>query len=299
MRSAASARELVGTHGPRDPAMSHMMYQPGPPLDGLVDFFWTAECYVASTPRERILPSGTVSLVIHLEPRPVRIYSGSGADDLESINTSGLALCGARTTPMVIGAESLGATIGIHFKPGGNGPFFDVPAEEFAEQVVPLEALWGATATRLRERLMEATSSLARVRLMQEALLQRARRPFAQPAALRESLHAFEQSELESVAEVNRRTGLSPKRLLALYRDQVGLSPKAFWRVRRFRAALGDLENGTDRGASLAARHGYFDQAHFLREFRAFAGSNPREYLAARIVGTDHVAVYGKKDPSP
>ena len=99
------------------------------------------------------------------------------------------------------------------------------------------------------------------------------------------------------MAEVNRRTGLSPKRLLALFHDEVGLTPKAFWRVRRFRAALAELENGTDRGASLAARHGYFDQAHFLREFRGFAGSNPSEYMAARIAGTDHVALHGQKDP--
>jgi AraC-like DNA-binding protein len=71
------------------------------------------------------------------------------------------------------------------------------------------------------------------------------------------------------------------------------LSPKAFWRVRRFRAALRDLEQGALSGAALACEHGYFDQAHFLREFRALSSSSPREYLAARVAGTDHVSVHG------
>jgi AraC-like DNA-binding protein len=99
---------------------------------------------------------------------------------------------------------------------------------------------------------------------------------------LRASLAAFDESGLPSVAEVNQRTGLSPKRLLALFRDEVGLSPKAYWRVRRFRAALRDINRGVLRGADLAAQHGYCDQAHFLREFRQLSGSTPREYRAAR-----------------
>jgi AraC-like DNA-binding protein len=123
-------------------------------------------------------------------------------------------------------------------------------------------------------------------------LLGQARGSLEQRHALRASLAAFEESDLESVAEVNRRTGLSPKRLLALFREEIGLCPKSYWRVRRFRAALQDLDDGVLRGAPLAAQHGYCDQAHFLREFRALAGSSPTEYLMARVPGTDHVSLH-------
>jgi AraC-like DNA-binding protein len=201
-------------------------------------------------------------------------------------------LCVARISPLIIG-PSLGPTVGVKFRPGGALPFFDVPADALADQTLSLEALWGTSSRSLRERLMEAPTAAERVHLLETALLQSARRSFELSPALRVSLSAFEEPDLPSVAEVNRRTGLSPKRLLALFREQVGLSPKAFWRVRRFRAALHDLERGALRGAALASEHGYFDQAHFLREFRALAGSSPREYLAARIADTDHVWVYG------
>jgi AraC-like DNA-binding protein len=270
--------------------MLHALFRPKAPLDAFVDSFWVSGDYVPQAPRERVLPSGTQSLVVPLYETPTRIYSGEST--AEAATVSGAILCGARSTPLIIGPPP-GPIVGVQFKPGGAHPFFDVPAHALAEQTLTLDALWGASARSLHEQLLELSSPLERVQLLEEHLLQRLRRSFAPGPALRESLDAFEDPDLTSVAEVNRRTGFSPKRLLALFREHVGLSPKTFWRVRRFRAALRDLDQGALRGAELAADHGYFDQAHFLREFRSLSGSSPREYLAARVAGTNHVSVYG------
>lgn len=269
--------------------MTHALRRPEAPLDRLVAFVWASDDYVAQAPRERVLPTGGQSLVIHLGESPVRIYEDERAAEAETFDA---ILCGARQRPLIIGT-ALGPTVGAHFKPGGARAFFDVPADALAGETVSLEALWGAQARSLRERLVEAASPRERARLLEAFLARRVRRSFELHPALRASLEAFEELDLASVAEVNRRTGLSPKRLSALFRDGVGLRPKSYWRVRRFRAALRDLEQGALRGAALAVDHGYFDQAHFLREFRALAGSSPREYLAARVAGTDHVSVYG------
>ncbi|QDE84909.1 helix-turn-helix domain-containing protein [Myxococcus xanthus] len=270
--------------------MMHTLYRPHAPLDKFVDFFWVSAGYVAQAPRERVLPSGSQSLIVPLGALPLRVYSSDQTDEAAEIR--GAVVSGARGSPLTIAAVA-GPTAGIHFKPGGARVFFDVPCNEFAEQVVSLDAIWGASAHSLRERLMETSSPRERMRLLEEHLLHRLRRPVEPGPALRAALAAFEEPDLTSVAEVNRRTGLSPKRLLALFREEVGLSPKTYWRVRRFRAALLDVEQGALRGAALAAEHGYFDQAHFLREFRSLAGASPREYLATRVEGTDHVAVSG------
>lgn len=245
---------------------------------------------MAAAPRERVLPNGATALVVHLRSEPVPIFADDPATQLV---TAGAVLCGPRVSPLVIGTEFLGATVGVHFKPGGARPFFDVPASDISERVVSLEDVWGPSARLLREQLVDARSPEARVEILEAALLERACRALESPAALELSLSSFEESTLNSVAEVNRRTGLSPKRLLALFRDEVGLSPKTFWRIRRFRGALRDLEAGVLTGAALAHQHGYFDQAHFLREFKELAGLCPREYLKVRVPGTDHVSVYG------
>lgn len=270
------------------------LLRPGPPLGGLVDCFWAADEYVAQASRERVLPTGGVALVVPLGEHPLRVYEFENAS--ECSETSGALLCGARETPLIIDTL-MGPTAGVHFTPGGARAFFGLPASLITGRTVALETVWGASALSLRERLLEATHPLRRVRLLQAFLLERARGSPELSPALRLSLAAFEEPGLPSVAEVNRRTGLSPKRLLALFRDEVGLSPKAYWRVRRFQAALRDLDQGTLHGAGLAHEHGYCDQAHFIREFRALAGSCPREYLADRVPGTGHVSVHGKKDP--
>jgi AraC-like DNA-binding protein len=267
----------------------HGYYPARAPLDGLVEFFWAADAYVAEAPRERVLPTGAHAIVIHLAAAPMRIYASEDANAPASAVHA--VLCGARSSPLIIGTE-MGPTVGIHFKPGGARPFFDVPADATTGQAVSLEDVWGPSSRALRERLLAAPTAAARVGILEAALLARARRPLELSPALRAALGAFEDPALPSVAEVNRRTGLSPKRLAALFHDEIGLGPKAFWRVRRFRAALRDLDHGV-RGAALAHEHGYFDQAHFLREFRALAGSSPRDYLAARVAGSDHVSVRG------
>lgn len=268
--------------------MNHAYFRPLPPLDKLVDFFWATDRYEAATLRERVLPTGCATVVVHLGTNSLRVASG---DSAELASVGGAVLCGARTAPLVLDTSALGPTVGIHFKAGGLRPFFDLQAADVAEQATALDELWGPAITALRDQLQAQPSNLQRARILEQFLLARARRPLDRRSALRESLAAFEDSSLRSVAEVNRRTGLSPKRLLALFREEVGLCPKSYWRVRRFRAALQDLDGGVMRGAPLAAQHGYCDQAHFLLEFRALAGSSPREYLAARVPGSDHVSV--------
>lgn len=270
-------------------SLMHAVVRPGPPLDVFVDFFWSSDGYVSTSERERILPTGAQSLVVHLGDGPVRVFRGEDAPMADDVSSS--VLCGARSSPLII-APAAGPTVGVFFKPGGARPFFDVAAESLAGAVAPLEALWGRSAAELRERLLETSSQELRAKILEVMLRARLGGALDGPSpAVRAAFAAFEEGTLTSVSEVNERIGLSPKRLLALFRDQVGLGPKAFWRVRRFRAALRDLDAGRTRGATIAADHGYFDQAHFLREFRVLAGSSPRVYLASRVLGTDHVAV--------
>jgi AraC-like DNA-binding protein len=104
------------------------------------------------------------------------------------------------------------------------------------------------------------------------------------------------------MADVRRLTGLSTKRLIGLFRAEVGLSPKEYARVRRLQAALrrlGDLDADGARGAEIAAAVGYFDQSHFVREFRSFTGMTPTQYRRQRIVLPSHVPVERHKYPRP
>jgi AraC-like DNA-binding protein len=251
-----------------------LLRRPGPPLDAFVDCIWLWDGYVPPAPRERALPSGSVDLVIDLGADRLRL----GAETF-----SGSALCGAHAEAFEIDTPGRIHVMGVHFKPGGGSTFFDLPAHEIAGRRVA----WG---DGLRARMLEAPSNEARLDAMAAFLRESA--PKRNPI-LENAIRAFDDVALRSVADVNAATGLSPKRLGALFRDRVGLTPKAFWRVRRFQAALRELEAGERLGAEVAALVGYFDQAHFDREFRAMTGMSPRAYLAYRVERPNHVPLRG------
>jgi len=101
------------------------------------------------------------------------------------------------------------------------------------------------------------------------------------------------------MAEVRRLAELPTKRLIRLFRAEVGLSPKEYARVRRLQAALRQLGAGATGGAHIAAHIGYFDQSHFVREFRSFTGMTPTQYRRQRILLPGHVPVERHKYPRP
>ncbi len=117
----------------------------------------------------------------------------------------------------------------------------------------------------------------------------------ARHPAVRYAIKAFRSgSRAPSIAAVTERTGLSARRFIELFRREVGLTPKVFCRVARFR----DVVNGIRANASVdwaqtALDCGYFDQAHFIHDFQAFAGMSPSDYLRHRTGSPNHVRLAG------
>jgi AraC-like DNA-binding protein len=251
---------------------------PGPPLSEFVDFFWSYERYAPAHRLERLLPTGTSELVFSVDA------SGRAA--------SGVS--GVRSTSHLLDTSTPFSVIAVHFRPGGGFPFFGVPGTELHNQSVTLDLLWGRDAASVRDRLWEADSAEERFKVLEEALRMAARGCFERHPAVRYALDAFDRSNgARPVGGVIERIGLSARRFGDLFRAEVGLSPKAFCRIRRFNTVLTRIERLTDvdwTGVALSC--GYFDQAHFNHDFRAFAGLTPSAYLRDRMSRT-HVLVSG------
>jgi AraC-like DNA-binding protein len=81
--------------------------------------------------------------------------------------------------------------------------------------------------------------------------------------------------------EVARLVGLSQRRFITLFKEEVGITPKLFSRVRRFQRALVLIRrSAAPNWPALALECGYFDQSHLIRDFLAFSGFSPNEYFA-------------------
>ncbi|MGZ6779782.1 MAG: helix-turn-helix domain-containing protein, partial [Mycobacterium sp.] len=186
--------------------------------------------------------------------------------------------------------DSAQAVVTIHFRPGGALPFLGVPLAELENSCVGLEDLLGPDSAALHERLITTPWAESRITLVESFLLRRrqigGREPHRVVAAV---LNAIEHDPSMRVSRAHRMTGLSPRRLATAFRAEVGLAPKAYQRVRRLQTALRLLAAGPARGATIAADLGYFDQAHFVREFREFTSLTPTQYVQRRSRMPGHV----------
>jgi len=268
--------------------MKFLAHVPGPPLSDFVEMFWLYEGYDPGHPRERLLPTGTTELVFDLDDAPMRI---APHDEAAFRTFRGPVLCGVHAEPFVIDTSLPAAVLGVHFKPGGAFPFLPVPADEFRGTHVPLDAMWGARAHSLKEEVLNAPSTAGKFAALERGLLSAARRPLARHPAVRFALAQFlDGTPVGRVGKVADRVGLSRRRFIEAFRVEVGLTPKLFCRVRRFQDVLTHIDGHRRVGWSAVAQAcGYFDQAHFINDFRAFSGFNPATFLAVRGAHRNHV----------
>jgi AraC-like DNA-binding protein len=283
-RNAADANFLTEKScGAADPdEMIYLTHIPQNPLGEFIDWFWFYEGLQPGYAKERILPHGALELVIDLQSGPKRLYDREDHSRFQQYRRSWIS--GTHSQFIVIEATENSSMMGIHFKPGGAYPFFDFPISELKDTVVELETIWGNAAMDLRDELLQASTPFQKFHVLEKFLLDRARRPLHHVPALRFALSQFIHApEMQTIRSVAESLGFSHKHLIAEFSKCVGLTPKFFCRVRRFQQVLQCIEER--RGiewADVAASCGYFDQAHFIRDFQGFSGLNPSAYLTQR-----------------
>ncbi len=262
---------------------------PQPPLSDFVALLWLYEGYRQPHQKERLLPDGSMELVINLNEDRSRVYDPNDTEKFQTLR--GSLLVGAHSEYFVIDTAEQHSVIGVHFRPGGAFPFFDPPASELHNTLVSLEDLWRGQADELRTRLLEAANPPAMFRVLEQALLARAAQRLDRHPAVDFALREFRGlPHARTIADVTGQIGLSAKRFIQVFSGEVGLTPKLFCRVRRFQRALRQLRKGQPVvWTTVAADCGYFDQAHFIHDFRAFSGLNPTTYLTQCTEHLNHV----------
>ncbi|KAA2284016.1 helix-turn-helix domain-containing protein [Arenimonas fontis] len=246
-------------------------------LADVVTMLWYGEGRVAYQ-RDRILPSGGSQLLINLGPVQYRIEPGPPE---RRVPFRDVWYSGLHQGPIDTEAPHGNALFGVTFRAAGARPWLGVDADRLVGRVLPLEDLVGGDAQTLRERLLETRTLEARFALVEDWLLARLRPRYA-PSPL--TLWALGRIEASAgrlpVETLAREAGVSRKHLAVLFRRQVGMGMKSLARVHRFRAATALLA-GRERvpWAELAEACGYFDQSHLVRDFRAFSGLSPGQFI--------------------
>jgi AraC-like DNA-binding protein len=258
--------------------MFYHSYIPAPPLSEFVDYFWLFEG--AQTPRkERIIPSGTMELVINLRDDEVRIHDREQPERHRRL--SGAVLSGTYSSVFVVDAMQHDSMLGVHFNPAGAFPFLGALASELRDAHTNLADLWGRSALELRERLCLVSTPQERFQVMEKVLTDRLRSSRKSHPIVSIALDLFGVAGTgASVKDVAREVGICQRRFSQVFAAQVGLPPKLYCRILRFQRAR-SLSGRIDKldWARLASSCGYFDQSHLINDFQEFSGFSPTAYL--------------------
>jgi AraC-like DNA-binding protein len=266
---------------------------PGPPLRPFVRFLWASdqagEGRSVPVRREHVLPTGETHLALRLADDPLRLFDAP--DDATGRVIGRAVVGGARRSFYIREVSKPLCSVGAQLLPGATDALFGVPANELAERHTPLEDLWGGVCVAaMRGRLAELGSLEDRLDAFEAMLTARLPRARAlHPAVAR----AFAQLRMTAnVHEVVSRSGYSHRMFISLFSRSVGLTPKAYSRVLRFRRALRHAVAPPGvPWIDVAIAAGYSDQSHFVREFREFTGVTPTVYRQASPAFPHHLPV--------
>ena len=204
-----------------------------------------------------------------------------------AVEPSGAWVYGVRTGRSTHELAGAGVVIGTKFRPGGfSGLAGGGPVRALTDRTLTLAEAFGDDGEALARALDDAVTVEAVIGAV-EALVRRRRPP-------RDAGRELAQAAVERmraarpgtpVAEIAARSGLSPRALQRLFARHVGATPKQVLRRFRLQDAVDQVARGEDTLARLAADLGYFDQAHFVRDFRTTVGRSPSAYAELGTAG--------------
>lgn len=173
-----------------------------------------------------------------------------------------------------------GQSVTARLQLGATRAVLGVPAAAIAGQIVALEDLWGAPAARrLKSRLAQARSTLEAASVLEQAIDARLASS-GRVGRMQLVLDAADRLARQDVNHVAAELGVSERHLRRVFKDALGVGPKEFAKLMRFRRAVSAArETGHASWARIAASAGYYDQAHLITEFRAVSGVTPEIFL--------------------
>ena len=176
--------------------------------------------------------------------------------------------------------ENRGFILGVHFWPGALPLFSGRSASDFTDQFTPLASVFGAEGAALEAAVLACRNDAERLPLVERFLCARLPKDDTGVRQVRAIIdRVIEDRAIRLVDDLADKVGLHPRTLQRLFNQYVGASPK--WVIQRYRLydAVEQSSAGTDVDwADVALVLGYFDQAHFIKDFKAMVGATPADY---------------------
>lgn len=249
-------------------------YPSAAPLKRLIKYFWVLDSRHEITLDHNILPMANIDMIFNFKAQ-MTFESGG-----ETFNTPGnIYFSGLTDSPKRMNQQGEVLTIGVAFFPAGFFPFFKIPVTEFKNGTFGLDALLNNMTIELEDRLRATKRVSEKVAMMEHFFLGLLDPSGLIPKDTATLLNHFHASQ-SGVRDFCRVYGVHPRKLERLFGKYVGTTPKRFIRLNRFQGILNRLvHTRKEHLTTLAHAFDFYDQAHFIKDFKVFTGSSPSAFL--------------------
>jgi AraC-like DNA-binding protein len=267
------------------------LHIPAYPLNQFIESFIYYRDYNPTHSVDRFLPDGNVNIIFDLTDYPKHIYDNDTLKEIQSCRN--VWFSGIRSKYITIPSGKDSEMFIINFHKGKSYPFVEMPLYELTDSVVDGELVLTNEIMDLRDMLLEAATvtqkfSKAETYLNKKFCHKLIINPFIE-FAVNKILKTPHQLSMEYISA---KVGYSQKHLIKLFKDSVGLTPKSFLKVIRFQKAINEIEHSKKADwTGIALESGYYDQAHFINDFKAFSGFTPKEYMLKQSEYLNYIAV--------
>jgi AraC-like DNA-binding protein len=266
-------------------------YTPCNALRPFIECLWILKSSdIFSKRRELIISGGRVEMLFIFN-QPITWFAAD--TDVNGVSYIGPNLMGQRNKYFFIEYAQPTYLLGVRFRHGGFTSFTKIPLVEFLNGITPLSEIFG-NADLWMEQLSETDSENKIIDLMQQILLEKLHVQQERSQAI-QLITLLKQSGDSSIQNICRQTGIHYKKLERTFNQYTGYNPKNFLRIVRFYRTLKGMLDKKEALTSIGLNEGYYDQAHFINDFKQFTGKAPGQFklheaaIAQLLLQSKHV----------
>jgi len=253
--------------------------KPNGELKPYIQSFWVFESPVGMPPAESNLaaPNGCPKLIVPYENSITSIADGR----VQESDEQGLYFVGNRDSSTLLStSQRKTGFIGIEFHPHGAYPIFRIPMSETTNRLLTADALFGKWGARVREILRNESTVDRKVEHLQRHLVDSLRRSKPQNPLINFCVATLKNTHgLISIRELERKTGYSRRYLEILFKNHVGLPPKALAGIFRFQKFDQKWAAGVPFEKVREELYDYYyDQSHFTKTFKKMTSYSPEHF---------------------
>ncbi|WP_284652265.1 helix-turn-helix transcriptional regulator [Flavobacterium terrisoli] len=262
--------------------MEYNVYEPKSSLSGKVKCYWSLEDSENKdqNKKDRVFPDGCVELLFHYGDF-FKKYEDNGTSEIQPKSF----VYGQITKFIDLEPTGRIGIFSVRFQPNGLQNFIDVKVSDLTDRIISLKDLWGNEGKMLETQMLSAANNEERLTII-ERFLESQQRPITEKDIQIEKCVTaiMESNGIISIEKLIEEFQISKRHLERSFISNVGVSLKFFSRIIRFNYAL-QLINDKDFSSftNVALDGGFYDQAHFIKDFKEITGLNPKQYFCENL----------------